>query len=176
LNGFAIGDNLHERGKNDLKNPEGRSFHRRIVVFPMTTSIKSIEKRVSKLRKEVPTKGFERYPSILNDISNLSAELKSTAVTSAASNKTIQSIIAFPPQIHHGWTYVPKQALLFTPTNVIHILASIWPSQEPQVTTLNGSGLLYMNVTLILLYGFLEISAEGPSTPTRISVEFNTVA
>jgi hypothetical protein len=112
----------------------------------------------------------------LNDISNLSAELKSPAVTAAATDKTIQSIIAFPPQIQRGWTYVPKQALLFTPANVIHILASIWPGQEPQVTTLDGSGLLTMNITLILLYGFLEITAEGPNSPTRISVEFNTVA
>jgi hypothetical protein len=142
----------------------------------MTASIKNIEKRMSQLRKEVPTKGFERYPSILNDISNLSAELKSPAVTAAATDKTIQSIIAFPPQIQRGWTYVPKQALLFTPANVIHILASIWPGQEPQVTTLDGSGLLTMNITLILLYGFLEITAEGPNSPTRISVEFNTVA
>ena len=35
---------------------------------------------------------------------------------------------------------------------------------------------MYMNVTLILLYGFLEIVAQGDSSPSRLSVEFNTVA
>jgi hypothetical protein len=33
-----------------------------------------------------------------------------------------------------------------------------------------------MQVTLILLYGFLEIVAQGNSTPTRLGVEFNLVA
>jgi len=34
---------------------------------------------------------------------------------------------------------------------------------------------MYMKVTLVLLYGFLEIVAQGNSSPTRLSVEFNTV-
>jgi hypothetical protein len=94
----------------------------------------------------------------------------------AASNEAIQNIIAFPPQIHRGWHYVPKQALLFTPTGVIHLLASIWPNQEPQVTYLKGCGLMYLKATLLLLYGYLEIVAQGPNSPTRLGMEFNMVA
>jgi len=66
--------------------------------------------------------------------------------------------------------------LLFTPTGVIHLLASIWPDQEPEMTHVNGRGLMYMKVTLLLLYGFLEIVAQGQTSPTRLGVEFNTVA
>jgi hypothetical protein len=33
-----------------------------------------------------------------------------------------------------------------------------------------------MRVTLLLLYGFLEIVAQGQDSPTRLGVEFNTVA
>jgi hypothetical protein len=35
---------------------------------------------------------------------------------------------------------------------------------------------MYLKVTLVLLYGFLEIVAQGHHTPVRIGVEFNTVA
>jgi hypothetical protein len=142
----------------------------------MTTATYDVEKRLAQLRQEVPTRGLERYPWVLNNISDLPAELQSSAVATLATREAIQTIIAFPPQIHCGWDYVPKQALLFTPTDVIHLLASIWPDQEPQVTRVNGSGLMYMKATLLLLYGFLEIVAQGQTSPTRLGMEFNTVA
>ena len=135
-----------------------------------------LEKRLAQLKKEVPTRGIERHPWVVKSVSDLPAELRSPAVTLAAADRAIQRIIVFPPQIHRGWHYVPKQALLFTPTDVIHLLASIWPDQKPQVTCLDGGGLLYLKATLLLLYGYLEIVAKGPDSPTRLGMEFNTVA
>jgi hypothetical protein len=93
-----------------------------------------------------------------------------------AARESIQKIIIFPPQIQRGWHYVPKQALLFTPTAVIHLLASIWPEEEARVTYLSGCDLMYLKITLVLLYGFLEIVAQGPGSPVRLGMEFNTVA
>jgi hypothetical protein len=142
----------------------------------MTAPADDLEKRLTELKKEVPTRGFERHPLILKNIGDLAPELQSPAATALAAREPIRPIIAFPPQIHRGWHYVSKQALLFTPTEVFHLLASIWPDQGPEVTSIKGSDLLYMNVTLILLYGFLEIIAHGCNSPTRLSVEFNTVA
>jgi hypothetical protein len=142
----------------------------------MTTSSRDIDLRLIELKKEVPKRGLERHPSVLKSVADLPIELRSPAVTALAASEAIQSMIAFPSQIHRGWHYVPKQALLFTPIDVIHLLASIWPGEEPQVTHLKGCGLLYMKATLILLYGYLEIVAQGPSSPTQIGVEFNTVA
>jgi hypothetical protein len=55
-------------------------------------------------------------------------------------------------------------------------MASIWPEQEPQLTLVDAGGLLYMRVTLLLLYGFLEIAARGDGSQTRLGMEFNTVA
>jgi hypothetical protein len=134
------------------------------------------EKRLAELKKEVPTRGFKRHPIILKDICDLAPELQSPAVTELAAHEPLRTIIAFPAQIHRGWHYVSKQALLFTPTEVIHLVASIWPDQEPEVTLLRGSDLIYMNVTLILLYGYLEVVAHGCGSPARLNVEFNTVA
>ncbi|MBN2117322.1 MAG: hypothetical protein JW730_12160 [Anaerolineales bacterium] len=133
------------------------------------------EKRLAELRKEVTRRGFDRHASVLKNVSELPIELQSSAVAALAARETIQTIIAFPPQIQHGWDYVPKQALVFTPAGVTHLLASIWPGQEPKATYLRGSGLMYMKVTLLLLYGFLEIVAQGEGTLTRLSMEFSTV-
>jgi hypothetical protein len=97
-------------------------------------------------------------------------------LTTLAASEAVQTIIAFPPQIQRGRHSVPKQALLFTHTNVIHSMASIWPDREPEVTYLRGNDLRYLKVTLILLYGFLEIVVQGNTSPTRLAMEFNTVA
>jgi len=143
----------------------------------MTISTEAQEKRLAELKKLVPTRGMERYPSLLKNLSELPVELQSPAVSSFATGEEVQvqTIISFPPQIHHGSEYVPKQALLFMRGDVIHTLASIWPSQMPQVTYITGSDLLYLKVKLLLLYGHLEIVAQGLDSPSRLCMEFNTV-
>jgi hypothetical protein len=133
------------------------------------------EQRLAELRKEVTRRGFDWHASLLQNVSEMPGEFQSAAVTALAARETIQTIILFPPQIQRGWEYVPRQALLFTATGLIHLLASIWPGEPPQITRLEACGLLYMKVTLILLYGFLEIVAQGPEAPIQVGLEFNTV-
>jgi hypothetical protein len=142
----------------------------------MVTPTGNLEKRLAELKKQVPVRGIERHPSLLSSLSDLPAELLSPALTALSRSQVIQTIIAFPPQIQHGWHYVPKQALVFTPGGVIHILASIWPGQEPELSPVDIKGILYTRVTLLLLYGFLEVVARGSDSPTRLGLEFNTVA
>ncbi|RPJ19016.1 MAG: hypothetical protein EHM33_30975, partial [Chloroflexi bacterium] len=142
----------------------------------MATFTNDQEKRLAELKKEVTKRGFDQHASVLKNISELPSELQSPAVTALAAREAVQMIVAFPPQIHRGWYYIPKQALLFTSGDMVHLLGSIWPDQEPQVTCLKGCGLMYMKVTLLLLYGFLEVVAQGQSLPARVGMEFNTVA
>jgi hypothetical protein len=141
----------------------------------MATSTLDTEKRLAQLKRELPSRGIERHLAVLRSVSDLSTELKSPFVAKIGSDQALRTIIAFPAQIHRGWHYVPKQALLFTPTDLFHLLASIWPDQEPQITHLEGCGLMYMRASLLLLYGYLEIVAEGETSPTRLGMEFNTV-
>jgi len=142
----------------------------------MIASSRDLEKRLAQLKREVPTRGFERHPVFIKSLAELPPELCSPAVTALPLSPTGQTLIVFPPQIQRGHHYVPRQALFFTPTEVTHVLASIWPGEPPQVTHLQGRGLLYLQVTLLLLYGFLEIVGQGPDSPVRLAVEFNTVA
>lgn len=142
----------------------------------MVRSNQDREKRLAELKKEVTKRGFDRHASILQHASELPTELQSPAVMALATGNSIQKIIAFPAQIQRGWHYVPKQALLFTPTDVIHLVASIWPGEDAQVTCLAGCGLMYLKATLLLLYGFLEIVSQGHDSPVQLGMEFNTVA
>jgi hypothetical protein len=139
----------------------------------MTISKETVDKRLAMLKREVLSRDFDRFPSVLKNISNLPADLQSPTVVGLAA--AVQKIVVFPPQIHHGWHYVPRQALLFTSTGVIHMLASIWPDQQPQITRLKMDDLLYMRVTIILLYGFLEIVAQRLDSTARLGMEFNAV-
>jgi hypothetical protein len=134
------------------------------------------EKRLAELKREVTKRGFDRHACRLSHFCELPGELRAPSLAALTARETIQDIILFPPQIQRGWHYVPKQALLFTATGIIHLLASIWPDQEPQVTCLNGCGLMYLRATLLLLYGYLEIVAQGQECPIRLGMEFNTVA
>jgi hypothetical protein len=134
------------------------------------------KKRLAELKREVTRPGFDRHAFALSNIGELPSDLMAPLVADLADQEAIQTIIVFPAQIQRGWHYVPKQALLFTETGVIHILASIWPGQEPQVTSLNACGLMYLKATLLLLYGYLEIVAQGQKSPIRLGMEFNTVS
>jgi hypothetical protein len=142
----------------------------------MTRSTDEREKQIAELKKVVTKRGFDRHASVLKSTSKLPAEFQSHAVEEATAREVIKTIILFPPQIQRGWRYVPTQALLFTSTDAIHLLASIWPDQEPQLTFIKGCSLMYMKVKLLLLYGFLEIVAHGKDSTTRLGMEFNTVA
>jgi hypothetical protein len=134
-----------------------------------------LEKRLAELKKEVTKRGFDRHAYLLKNVSELPIDLQSSAVAALAARESIQTILVFPQQIQRGWSYVPKQALLFTTTGVTHLLASIWPGQEPKATYLKASSLLYLRATLLLLYGFLEIVAQGEGAPAHLSMEFSTV-
>ncbi len=142
----------------------------------MARSTDAEKHRLAELKKEVTARGFNTHASLLRNISELPTKLQSPAVAALAAHENIQAVIMFPPQIQRGWCYVPGQALLFTDTGVTHLLASIWPDEEPQVTCIQGYDLVYMKVTLLLLYGFLEIVAQEQDTTTRFTMEFNTVA
>lgn len=142
----------------------------------MVHSAAAQKRRLAELKKEVTKPGFDRHAFRLNSVCELPPDLQGPSVAELVGRETIQTVLIFPPQIQRGWHYVPKQALLFTGTGIIHLLASIWPDQGPQVTCLKGCGLLYVKATLLLLYGYLEIVAQGQDSPIRLGMEFNTVS
>jgi hypothetical protein len=141
----------------------------------MNKSTDERERRLAQLRREVTRRGFERHASVLKDVSELPVEFQTSAALELAECESIQRIILFPPQLR-GRDYVPKQALLFAQSGILHLMSSIWPDQTPQATYVHACDLMYTEITLILLYGFIDILALGQGSLTRLGLEFNTVA
>jgi hypothetical protein len=142
----------------------------------MNHSNRVLEKRLAELKKEATRRDFNRYAFRLSSVSELPPDLQAPSLAGRVGGEATKNIIVFPPQIQRGWYYVPKQALVFTTTGMIHLLVSIWPDEEPQVTCIDGCNLLYLKVSLLLLYGYLEIVAQSQESATRLGMEFNTVS
>jgi hypothetical protein len=110
----------------------------------------------------------------------LSASLRPAAEQALSSPEPVDSIFVVPAQISSkGWfgaRYIPEQALLFTSQGVLHVQDGVTPDQPAQATYLQATDLLYAHLSLILLYGRLELAGQVNGVPARIEVEFNTVA
>jgi hypothetical protein len=141
----------------------------------MNPSKQEANHRIEQLIAEAQKRGAERFSSTYHDIHALPPELSSAKLNELVRNHEIKGIIYFPPQIHRGWHYVPKQALIFAKDRVVHILASIWPEAEPQITSIDNGDLLFVEITLILLYGLLKIEAINQEKISIIEMEFNTI-
>jgi hypothetical protein len=72
--------------------------------------------------------------------------------------------------------WVPEQSLLFTQRGVIHVQAGKSGDEIGQANYLAGSSLLYAQMSLILLYGRMEICAAVNGEMSRIVVEYNAVS
>jgi hypothetical protein len=95
-----------------------------------------------------------------------------------AAEEQVTSIFFVPPQTFYGGRTgprdVPEQALLFTSQGVLHVQAST--SGEPARTAyLRGADLVYVHLSLLLLYGRLELVGEADGSLARVVVEYNTV-
>lgn len=105
--------------------------------------------------------------------------LRQPAEQALEPGEPIHSIFVVPAQIFlQGWfraRYAPEQALLFTSQGVLHVQDAATPGQPASVTYLRAPELVYARLSLLLLYGQLELIGQRGDTVTRIVVEFNTV-
>ncbi len=123
--------------------------------------------------------GAASHPYQVDSLSELPDSLQEPARQSLGTSERADSIFVVPAQVFSerwfGWRYVPEQALLFTSQGVLHVQDSTRPDQIAQATCLCGADLLYAQVSLLLLYGRLELAGQITDEPGRIIVEFNTV-
>jgi hypothetical protein len=133
---------------------------------------------MTKLPK-IPT-GLASHPYRVNHPSDLPVSLWQSAEQALGPQEPVDSIFVVPAQVSSkGWfglRYAPEQALLFTSQGVLHVQDGATPGQPAQSTYLRAADLLYAHLSLILLYGRLELAGQVNGTLARIEVEFNTVA
>ena len=120
------------------------------------------------------------HPYRAKGITDLPSDLQQLAGHSLGPNEQIGSIFVVPPQTFPGnwWggpRYVPEQALLFTAEGVLHVQGAASPGQAGQATYLRGDELVYVHLSLLLLYGRLELAGLVNGALSRVIVEYNTV-
>ena len=88
--------------------------------------------------------------------------------------EALHSICVFPGRTHlkdmHRWEAVPGQALLFTDKRAFLIQAPFSPDQAATTVCLPAADLLYAHLSLILMYGRLELVGQNR---LRLRVDFN---
>jgi hypothetical protein len=95
----------------------------------------------------------------------------------------LDKILVIPPQEmprswggRGGMVQVPYQALQFTTQGVYHLLEGKSAAEPGSIRYLQGADLLYAHLSIVLLYGRMELCAAVDDRQERIVVEYNTVS
>jgi hypothetical protein len=83
-----------------------------------------------------------------------------------------QSSIVQQSRVHK----VPHQALIFTPEGVVYVSEALSANMKSKVTWIAARDIFKIKLSLILLYGKLEIWGAGKEEPELICAEYNAVA
>ncbi len=122
------------------------------------------------------------HPYQAETVADLPAELRLLAEGSLLSDDPIRTIFVVPPQTllqkaagRGGVRRLPVQALLFTTGGVLHLQGANPSGQAGQAVYLRSDSLIYAHLSLVLLYGRLELCGVSGGAQRRIVVEYNTV-
>jgi hypothetical protein len=113
-------------------------------------------------------------PYAVATLADLPGSLQQAARQSVGSAIKPSLICVFPSRTRlknqTGWEYVDEQALLFTQEGVFQVQAASPANPAARITYLRAADLLYARLSLILMYGRLELVDDHL---TRVVVEFN---
>jgi len=127
---------------------------------------------------QAPT-GATSLPYLFNNLADLPVNLQQPARQALAPAVQIDSIFFVPAQTYlkgwFGWRYVPEQALVFTADGVLYVQNSVLADKMARTTYLRADELLYAQLSLLLLYGRLELAGRGHNGLIQVIIEFNTV-
>jgi len=123
--------------------------------------------------QQLPTQATP-LPYAVPSLADLPGSLKQAAGLFVDAIEQPASICVFPGRTvlknWVGWENIPEQALLFTDKAVIHLQAAASPGQPARTVFLHAADLLVARLSLILMYGRLELVDQNLS---RVVVEFN---
>lgn len=129
--------------------------------------------------KPIPS-GLASHPYTVRSISDLPEELQDQAGKYLPAGEQVPDLFIIPRAIHpsqyHSPRFQPEQALLFTNHGVLSIQESDLNGNIPNPIYIRAESLISMQVSLILLYGRLEIIGANNGSSERIVAEYNTVA
>lgn len=122
------------------------------------------------------------HPYRLTHTADLPADLRQLAEEALGANDPVETIFVIPSQITsqaldrvRGMHRVPEQALLFTRQGVLHVKASGSTEHQGETVYVRGDSLLYARLSLVLLYGRLELCSAENGCLKKVMVTYNTV-
>jgi len=120
------------------------------------------------------------HPYQVEGLADLPDSLRQLAEQSLGPTEAVNLIFVVPSQVlgGHWWSgprRVPEQTLLFTSQGVLHVQGTGAAGRAGQATYLRGGELVYVHLSLVLLYGRLELAGLVNGALSRIVVEYNTV-
>lgn len=135
----------------------------------------SASTRRTKPRRTYP--GHLGRPRLARDLAELGPELAGAAQAALTPADEMQRIFYVPPQEFPSWAkyrYGPDHALIFTGGGVIHVQGAA-AGQPGQTDVAPVTAIHYVQFSLLLLYGRLEIGYAVDGQARQIVLEFNTV-
>jgi hypothetical protein len=125
-------------------------------------------------------KGWDAHPHKVNAVTELSEVLCQQARQYLPAGEQVDLIFVVPRSYRANFGYSPRfqpeQALLFTESGVLSIQEEDLDGELPAAVFVKPGELVSMTVSLILLYGKLEIIGAGADGQRlEIVVEYNTV-
>ena len=120
------------------------------------------------------------HPYQAKSVQELPAALRQAALAALPTGETPNRIFILPEHVLSqnpsglgGMKRLPDQALLFTEHGLLHVQLSKPGSETVQTCYLRGATLDYAQISLVLLYGRLELVESGGEK--RLLVEYNAV-
>lgn len=124
--------------------------------------------------------GIASHPYKVDSIPDLPDELRDQALQYLPAGEEITAIYVLPRSLHlkpyQQKDIKPEQALLFTKNGVLSVHESDLTGNIQAPVFIRADSLIFMQVSLILLYGRLEIIGANNGNSDRIVAEYNTVA
>jgi hypothetical protein len=118
------------------------------------------------------------HPYAVKSIDQLPPSLMNLIKKQFLVDQSIEGIFVIPDQpVFPGWrgSAVPLQALIFTRDGVLHVTEPSSRRGEDNVQWVPAEGIISIKLSIILLYGLLEIWFFDLGKLSKLEVEFNTV-
>ncbi len=125
------------------------------------------------------SRGMASHPYAIRSITNLPGSLPALATRSLPSEEQVRSIFVVPQTTYLTSENQPRreneQALIFCTHGVLHVQDGDSSGRPGHSTFLRADSVLYVRLSLILLYGRLEIIGQVNDQPVPLVIEYNTV-
>lgn len=118
-------------------------------------------------------------PYCVDRIEQLPGALLEAARVHFPEGEVVEGIFVIPPEVYprgFRWRLMPLQALVFTRSGILHLAAPDKKDQAGKGTWISSGDILNIKLSLVLLYGKLEIWGVNEGGALKIEAEYNTAS